>query len=108
MKTLYDVQVGDMLINETRYSSVIVRVDRITPQRIVINNGCVYHKKNGERVGNSDIWTTNFVRIPKDNEIEELIKRNAIVNIGRKAKEFLDKGKMTYEQALKLKEILNL
>jgi hypothetical protein len=108
MITLYEAQVGDLLVNEKMYEKKIVRVDRITPERIVINNGCVYHKKNGRMVSKSDIWAINFIRIPKDGEIQEMIERDAIIKICDKVKDILDKRNITYEQAIKLKELMNL
>ena len=108
MGRLEDVNVGDLLVNELRGGRNVVKVIRLTPTQIEVSNGHKYYKKNGCRIGYSDSFFHDYLRRPKDGEVEQIRKLNTIYNVCRKVKQVADSCSITYEQAIKIKEILNL
>lgn len=108
MKTLNDVQAGDLLILNRRITGrQVVKVEKTTPTQIITSNGAKYRKKDGYFIG-GDSFTHSCVSIPKDGEIEEVTRIQFIAIVSRKAVGVLEIGNITYEQAVKIKELLDL
>lgn len=107
MKSLNDVQVGDELILNLRTERQVVKVKRTTQTQITIGICNKYRKNDGSFIGGNS-FTYNYVSIPKDGEIEEVKRIQFITMVSRKAARVLDIGNITYEQAVKIKEILEL
>lgn len=108
MSELEDVKVGDLLINKFRGGANVVEVIRVTPKQVIVTNEQKYYKKDGRKVGGSGGFYFDYIHIPYDGEVEYVRKRNTIINVCRKAKEILDYYNISYEQAIKINEILNL
>lgn len=107
MKTLNDVQAGDELILNRRMERQVVKVERTTQTQIIISNGTKYKKSNGNFIGGNS-FTYDYVSIPKDGEIEKVKRIQFIAMVSRNAVRVLDIGNITYEQAVKIKELLEL
>lgn len=107
MKTLNDVQAGDLLILNSRSDRQVVKVERTTKTQIIIGICEKYRKSDGNFIG-GNFCTYNYVSIPKDGEIEEVKRIQFIKNVSRKAVRVLEIANITYEQAVKVKEILEL
>jgi hypothetical protein len=107
MKTLNDVEVGDLLILNRRMDRQVVKVERTTQTQIIISNGTKYKKSDGNFIGGNS-FTYDYVSIPKDDEIEEIRKLNFVKKISEQSIRVLEKNNLTYEQAYKIKEILAL
>lgn len=108
MSHLADVKVGDLLINEFRGGSNVVKVVRLTPTLIIVTNEQKYYKKNGHKVGNNSAFYYDTIHIPTEGEVEFVRQRNTINNVCRLAERILSYRNISYEQAVKIKEILNL
>lgn len=106
MKTLNDVQAGDLLILIRRMERQVVEVERTTQTQIIIK-GAKYRKSDGFFIGGNS-FTYSFITIPQDGEIEEVKRIQFIAMVSRKAARVLDIGNITYEQAVKIKELLEL
>ncbi len=107
MKTLNDVEVGDLLILNRRMDRQVVKVERTTKTQIIIGRCDKYRKDDGSFIGGTS-FSYNYLSIPKDGEIEEIRKLNFIKRISEQAIRVLEKNNLTYEQAHKIKEILEL
>lgn len=108
MSNLADVKVGDLLINEFRGGKNVVKVIKITPTQIVVTNEHRYYKESGHKVGNSSAFYYNYIYVPTEGEVELVRQRNTIINVCRLAEKILGYRQISYEQAIKIKEILNL
>ena len=108
MKDLSNVQVGDLLIKEFRGGANVVKVIRVTSTQVIVTHEQKYYKKNGHKVGGSGGFYFDSIHIPSDGEVESVIKNNTIINVCRKAIERLGYYNISYEQAVQIKEILNL
>lgn len=106
IKSLNDVQAGDLLILNRRIGREVVEVERTTQTQIIIK-GAKYRKSNGFFIG-GDSYICTYVSIPKDGEIEEVKRIQFIAMVSRKAARVLDIGNITYEQAVKIQELLEL
>lgn len=108
MGNLENVKVGDLLVRRSHFKTELVKISRLTPTQIVVDDGKKYYKKNGYMVGNDNMWYSVWVYIPKEGEVEQIREQNTIYDVCRKVKQLVDKCSITYEQALKIKEILNV
>ena len=108
MSDLSNVQVGDLLINEFRGGANVVKVIRVTPTQVIVTNEQKYYKKTGRKVGGSGGFYFDSIHIPSDGEVESVRKHNTIINVCRKAIERLGYFNISYEDAVEIKEILNL
>lgn len=106
-ESLENVKVGDVVIEISRWVRKIAKVTRKTKTQIEVDGWNRYRKKDGILVGGcSDLWPRK-IRLPKEGEIEE-IKRLAIVNDVLSKVRMLGDKDITYEQAIKIKEVLGL
>lgn len=109
MKTLNDVQIGDVLIISRRMGRRVVEVEYITAARFRTKGGDTWHKKNGKLVGSChDKWFTETIRFPEDNEIEEIQLTKEYAQTLRSIENLshnLMKVKPTQELLLELKQV---
>ena len=107
MSELEDVKVGDLVISHHRTGRRVLKVEKITPTQIVTVGNERYRKKDGCAVGCGGFYYDS-ITVPKEGEVESIRRRNFIVNVCRNGVKVLDKYHISYEQALKIKEVLNL
>lgn len=105
------VKVGDKLLYRTGYTynqvERIVTVTKVTPTgRIRIDYGDCQYDKYGNEMGKRDRWTCrSSLYIPKGEDFER-IKKNRAISKAISLTEKLNKKNLSYEQALKIVEIL--
>lgn len=107
MENLENVKVGDLLISHSRNIKSVVKVERVTPTQLVVTGGERFRKKDGGGVGSSGFYYS-YITIPKDGEAESIRKRNVVETVCYSAKKVLESYNISYEQALKIKGILNV
>ena len=105
-ESLENVKVGDVVIEHCRWENVIATVTKVTATQIVIR-GDRYRKKDGYLIGCAGSWHHRWISLPKEGEIEEM-KRLAIVGDVLSKVRMLGDKDVTYEQAVKIKEVLGL
>lgn len=107
MSNLADVKVGDLLIKHLRGSRSVVKVEKLTPTQIVVTSGDRFRKRNGSKIGSGGFYYC-YITLPKEGEVKSISRANFITDVCIKGKKMLDSYNISYEQALKIKEILNL
>lgn len=107
MSDLSNVQVGDFVISHCCSGTRVLKVVKITPTQIVTVGNERYRKKDGYAIGSGGFYY-DYATIPKEGEVESIRRRNFVVDICLKGKKMLDSYSISYEQAVKIKEILNL
>lgn len=107
MNNLENVTVGDLLIRHLRDSRSVVKVEKLTPTQIVVTGGDRFYKKNGYEIGSGGFYYC-YITIPKEGEVESIRRANFVADVCFKGKKMLDSYNISYEQALKIKEVLNL
>lgn len=107
MSELDDVKVGDLLISHHRTGRRVLKVEKITPTQIVTVGNERYRKKDGYAIGSGGFYY-DYITVPKEGEVESIRRDNFIVNVCRNGVKMLDQYYISYEQAVKIKEILNL
>ena len=107
MNNLADVKVGDLLIKHYRVIRSVVKVEKLTPTQIVVTGGNRFRKKDGCEIGSGGFYYCH-ITIPKEGEVESIRRANFIADVCIKGKKMLDSYNISYEQALKIKEILNV
>lgn len=107
MSNLIDVKVGDLLIKHFRDVRSVVKVEKLTPTQIVVTGGDRFRKKDGYEIGSGGFYSC-YITIPKEGEVESVRRANFITNVCIKGKKMLDSYNISYEQAVKIKEVLNL
>lgn len=96
-----------MLIKHYRATRSVVKVEKLTPTQIVVTSGDRFRKKDGHEIGSGGFYRC-YITLPKEGEIESIRRINFITNVCVKGKKMLDSYNISYEQALKIKEVLNL
>lgn len=107
MSDLSNVQVGDFVISHCRVGTRVLKVIKITPTQIVTVGNKRYRKKDGYAIGSGGFYY-DYATIPKEGEVESIRRRNFVVDVCLKGKKMFDSYSISYEQAVKIKEILNL
>jgi hypothetical protein len=102
-----NVKVGDLLISHHRHTKSVVKVERVTPAQLVVTGGKRFRKKDGYGIG-GDSFYYSYITIPKEGEVESIRQRDVVVTVCCSAKKVLESYNISYEQALKIKEILNV
>ena len=105
-ESLENVKVGDKVIVHRRSGDVIGTVHRVTQTMIMVGNNR-FKKKNGDMVGGSSEHWFCYITIPEDGEVEMVKKKMFVSDIANDAIKKISKG-LTYEQAVKIKEVLGL
>jgi hypothetical protein len=107
MEKFENVKVGDLLISHHRSMKSVVKVERVTPTQLVVTGGERFRKKDGYGIGCGGFYYS-YITIPKEGEVESINKQNVVETVCYRAKKVLDSYNISYEQALKIKEILNV
>lgn len=107
MSELDDVKVGDLVISHHRTGKRVLKVEKITSTQIVTTGGLRYRKKDGFAIGSGGFYYDS-ITVPKEGEVESIIRSDFIINVCRNGVKVLDQRHISYEQAIKIKEILNL
>jgi hypothetical protein len=107
MSDLSNVQVGDFVISHCRAGARVLKVVKITPTQIVTVGNKRYRKKDGYAIGSGGFYY-DYATIPKEGVVESIRRRNFVADVCIKGKKMFDSYSISYEQAVKIKEILNL
>lgn len=105
-ESLENVKVGDKVVVHRRSGNVIGTVHRVTQTMVMVGNNR-FKKKNGDMVGGSSEYLFCYITIPEDGEVEMLKKKMFISDIANDVIKKIREG-LTYEQAVKIKEVLGL
>lgn len=101
-----NVKVGDVVIEHCRWRITVVKVTKVTATQIVIGENR-YRKKDGYLVGSTGNWYPVRISLPKEGEIEELKRQKFIEDVVSRLNKLTTQD-VTYEQAVKIKEVLGL
>lgn len=107
MSDLSNVQVGDLVIGHWRGLKRVLKVEKLTPTQIVVTGGDRFRKKDGFEIGSVGFYHC-YITTPKEGEVESIRVANFVTDVCIKGKKMLDSYNISYEQAVKIKEILNL
>jgi hypothetical protein len=107
MENFENVKVGDLVISHHRHTTSVVKVERVTPTQLVVTGGERFRKKDGCGIGSGGFYYS-YITIPKEGEVESIRRRDVVVTVCYSAKKMLENYNISYEQALKIKEILNV
>ena len=107
MSNLADVKIGDLLIKHFRGMRSVVKVEKLTPTQIVVTGGDRFRIKDGYEIGGGGFCHC-YITHPKEGEVESIRRANFITKVCIEGKKMLDSYNISYEQAIKIKEILNL
>ena len=106
-ESLENVKVGDVVIRQNRYGEMeIVDVIKVTKTQIAVESGSRYRKADGCSIG-TGIWDRTCIFMPVKGEVERLRKKQFIREVASRMKHVNMNG-ITYEQAVKIKEVLGL
>lgn len=106
-ESLENVNVGDMVIRQNRYGEMdIVEVIRVTKTQIAVEGGSRYRKADGGSIG-TGIWDRTCIFMPVKGEVERLKKKQFIRDVASRMKR-VNMNTISYEQAVKIKEVLGL
>lgn len=101
-----NVNIGDELILHSNYGQPqIVEVMRITKTLIECDHNLKFRKKDGRSIGGG-IWTFTYLALPKERELQQ-IRTKCFIRFVLKRVSKLDEDDISFEQALKIKEILH-
>ena len=105
-ESLENVKVGDVVIVHLGlYKTKVNKVRKVTETMIHVGQER-YRKKDGNIV-NYGPWNLRWITIPKEDEIEEMQRREFVSDVVFKMRLLHDRD-VTYEQAVKIKEVLGL
>ena len=106
-ESLENVKVGDVVIRQNRYGEMeIVEVIRVTKTQIAVKGGSRYCKVNGGSIG-TGIWDRTVIFMPVKGEVERLRKKQFVREVASRMKH-VNINAISYEQAVKIKEVLGL
>ena len=104
-KSLENVKVGDVVIIHKSHHREVGKVTKVTATMIHAGN-CRYRKKDGNIVGFGP-WDLHWITIPEEGEVEQLKRQKFIGNVVSRLNKLTARD-VTYEQAVKIKEVLGL
>lgn len=105
-ESLENVKVGDVVIvHAGAYRIIVGKISKVTATMIHVGNER-YRKKDGRLVG-AGTWDMRWISLPKEGEIEELKRQKFIEDVVSRLNK-LKAQDITYEQAVKIKEVLGL
>ena len=105
-ESLENVKVGDVVIlHVSPYRATVNKVGKVTATMIYVGNER-YRKKDGNLVG-AGPWDLRWITIPKEGEIEEMKRQEFIMDVVSEMKKRTARD-VTYDQAVKIKEVLGL
>lgn len=97
-----DIKVGDKVLVQGRFSKSVQTVEKITPKgNIRVSNGALYDISGSEKT--KDVWNSTTI-VPLTPELEEQLHKEVVV--ARAIKAMHDTKTLTYNQAVKIMEIL--
>ena len=108
-----ELKSGDVVILHRRdFLDCPKRVARVTTTQVVLDNYDKYQRQESDtanRVGRVDAWTSNWIQIPKDGEVDEC--RRAIIRWGilQEMREFFacqSKNTLSLENLHQIKAII--
>lgn len=105
-ESLENVKVGDVVITHRGQEKGVAIVTKVTATQIVIGDDR-YRKRDGDMVGGSSGWFYRWISLPKEGEVENLKRKIFISNV-HSAMHKITEQDLTYEQAVKIKEVLGL
>ena len=105
-ESLENVKAGDVVIEHCRWENVIATVTKVTATQIVVG-GDRYRKKDGYLIGSAGSWYHRWISLPKEGEVEVLKRQKFISDVVSELKK-LTAHDVTYEQAVKINEVLGL
>ena len=105
-ESLENVKVGDVVIEHCRWDNVIATVTKVTATQVVIG-GDRYRKKDGYLIGSAGSWHHRWISLPKEGEVEQLKRQKVIDGVVSRLNKLTARD-VTYEQAVKIKEVLGL
>ena len=106
-KRFDDLQVGDLVIVERTMTKSVQKVSKTTKTQIILDNDEKYKKSNGCPVGPTTTWSRTHIVIPTDEMIQNVREDNFKRGLVRNVLNQLSPSSITYEQAIKIKEILD-
>lgn len=105
-ESLENVKVGDVVIVHVGlYKTKVNKVRKVTETMIHVGQER-YRKKDGNIV-NYGPWDLRWITIPKEGEVEELKRQLFIMDVVSRLDKLTARD-VTYEQAVKIKEVLGL
>ena len=105
-ESLENVKAGDVVIEHCRWENVIATVTKVTATQIVIG-GDRYRKKDGHLIGSAGSWFIRWISLPNEGEVEALKRQKFIEDVVSRLNKLTARD-ITYEQAVKIKEVLGL
>lgn len=70
MKSLEELQVGDVVFVSSTWHKRLSKVERVTKTQIIVDNS-KYRRDNGWQIG-SDRWNTSYLHVPTEQQIAEI------------------------------------
>lgn len=105
MKNLCDIKEGDKVVYSKLFQpDKILEVTKVT-KTLIICGTTRFNKQTGKITGENQ-WNTAAIHYPEDGEIEAIGQQTLIHSVALKLRR-LDPVDITYEQAIKIKEIFN-
>ena len=95
---------GGVVVKESRYSTSILKVERLTKTQVVLSDGSKYRRKNGREVG-TDLNIRGRIHVPTEQEIFDL-KLRALKAKNYKYVTTFDFKKLSLPQLKEVAEIL--
>ena len=106
-ESLENIKVGDLVIEVSRWVRKVAKVTKTTKTQIETDGWNRYRKRDGIMVGSCcDLWPAS-IRLPREGEIDEIMKQKFVNEVISRMRMLGDKD-VTYEQAVKIKEVLGL
>ncbi len=105
MKELGDIKCGDKVIYSRLFQpDKVLEVTKVT-NTLIICGSTRFNKKTG-CVTDENSWDKATIHCPEDGELEAIGQQTLIHSVALKLRR-LDPVDITYEQAIKIKEIFN-
>lgn len=106
-ESLENVKVGDVVIEMYEKNRKIATVTRLTKTMVYTGGYYYFLKKNGLVAGCDESFWHHGIRLPKEGEIEEIQRIEFVENVVL-ALNKMTNSDLTYEQAVKIKEVMGL
>jgi hypothetical protein len=105
MKNLCDIKEGDKVVYSKLFQpDKVLKVTKVT-KTLIICGTTRFNKQTGFVTG-ENAWNKAQIHYPEDGEIEAINKQSLIHSVAHKL-HILDPVDITYEQAVKVREIFN-
>lgn len=94
-----------VIVHAGLYRVTVAKISKVTATMIHVGNER-YRKESGRLIG-AGPWDLRFISLPKEGEIEELKRQKFIEDVVSRLNK-LTAQDVTYEQAVKIKEVMGL